>query len=65
MRVASFAKNTNMPNFTAANKAYDKNLLYFYEKTDTSKYLAKAINYYNSYYMSLNIDSIKTIDPLK
>jgi len=62
IRVASFAQGTYMGNYAAGTKAYDKNLLYFYEKTDTSKYFRKAIAYFDRYYMIVSPDSIKKID---
>ena len=60
--VASFAKSTYTANYAAGTKAYDKNLLYFYEKTDSAKYFSKAIAYFDHYYMTLNTDSVKQID---
>ena len=65
MRIASFAQGTYMGNYTAGTKAYDKNLLYFYEKTDTSKYFRKAIAYFDRYFMIISVDSIKKMDNLK
>ncbi len=64
VQTASFAQITNGSNYAAATKAYDKNLLYFYEKTDTSKYFMKAIAYYDRYLMSVSVDSIKRKDSL-
>ncbi|MEJ7820727.1 MAG: hypothetical protein WKF85_00320 [Chitinophagaceae bacterium] len=61
-RVAAFAQGTYMGNYAGGTKAYDKNLLHFYEKTDTSKYFRKAIAYFDRYFMILSPDSIKKID---
>jgi hypothetical protein len=62
VRVAAFAQGTYMGNYAAGSKAYDKNLLHFYEKTDTSKYFRKAIAYFDRYFMIVSPDSIKKID---
>jgi len=62
IRVAAFAQGTHTGNYAAGTKAYDKNLLDFYEKTDTSKYFRKAIAYFDRYFMIVSPDSIKKID---
>ena len=50
----------------AAARAYDYNLINFYKETnDTLNYLIRAINYYDNYYMTVSVDSIKKMDSLK
>ena len=62
VRTAQFAQGTNT-NYEACAKAYDKNMMRFYQETeDTSKYFMKAIAYYERYFMVVNADSIKRID---
>jgi len=64
-RVASFARATNTNNIKAGNKAYDSNILeYFKETNDTLNYLARAINFFDSYYMTVSVDSVKKRDSL-
>ena len=64
-RVASFAGSTYSGNSRAAAKSYASNMLEFYKETnDTSQYFSKAIDYYNSYYMSVSVDSVNRIDSL-
>jgi hypothetical protein len=60
VRSASFAQATNTTNYTAAARAYDMNMLRFYDGTnDTTKYFRKAIAYYDKYFMNLNPDSFR------
>ena len=64
-RVASFARGTHNENAESANKAYDSNILEYYREThDTLNYLVRVINYYDSYYMTVSVDSIKKKDSL-
>jgi hypothetical protein len=65
VRTASFAQSTTSGNYIAGAKAYDVNLLGFYDETnDTSKYFRKAIAYYDKYFLSVSADSIKKLDSL-
>ena len=65
-RVATFARNTNDRNTQAGIKAFDMNMLNYYRETnDTINYLARAIYYYDRYYMIVNADSVKRIDSLR
>ena len=61
-QVATFAQTTNMSNYADGAKAYDKNMLFYYEKTDTSKYFIKAIAYFDRYYVVVSADSIRKRD---
>lgn len=62
-RTASFAQATNGSNYVSATKAYDMNMLRFYDATnDTSKYFRKAIAYYDKYFLNLSADSVKRMD---
>ncbi|MBL7743327.1 MAG: DUF255 domain-containing protein [Chitinophagaceae bacterium] len=64
-RVAAFARATNNNNPKAGNKSYDSNILDYYKGVrDTLNYLARAINFYDSYYMTVNVDSVKQKDTL-
>ena len=64
-KVASFARNTHTKNPQAATKAYDSNILEYYRQThDTLNYLVRVINYYDNYYMTINVDSVKKKDSL-
>ena len=64
-RVASFARGTHAENAQSGNKAYDSNILDYYREThDTLNYLVRVINYYDSYYMTVRVDSIKKKDSL-
>jgi hypothetical protein len=65
VRTASFAQGTYSTNYTGAAKAYEMNMLRFYDGTnDTSKYFRKAIAYYDKYFMNLNSDSVKRMDSM-
>ncbi len=62
LRTARFAQGTNT-NYEAGAKAYDKNMMKFYQETgDTSKYFVKAIAYYERFFMVVNVDSIRKMD---
>ena len=65
VRTASFAQATNGGNYAAGAKAYDMNILRYYDETgDTAKYFRKAIAYFDKYYMPVSADSIKRTDSL-
>ncbi|HEX7904346.1 MAG TPA: DUF255 domain-containing protein [Chitinophagaceae bacterium] len=62
-RVAAFAKSTYTPLSPSGNKSYNYYVLIFYEGThDTINYLQRAITYYDTYYMTVAPDSIKSKD---
>ena len=64
-QVAAFARGTNTNNAYAGNRAFDSNLLQFFKETnDTARYLRSAVDFYDSYYMSINVDSLKQRDSL-
>jgi len=66
VRTASIAKSTNGSNYLAGAKAYDKNLLRFYDETgDTAVYFRKSIAYFERYFLTVNHDSIKRIDSIR
>ena len=61
--VASFAQGTHTANPLGGMKAYDKNMLRYYDETgDSNTFFKKAIAYYERYYMTINADSIKRMD---
>lgn len=65
LRTASFAQGTNTANPAAAAKAFDVNMLRYYEETkDTANYFRKAIAYYERYFLSVSPDSIKRTDSM-
>jgi hypothetical protein len=65
IRVAHFAKNTHDGNAKSGEKAYNENLLKFYSETkNNNKYIDLATKFYDEYYMTISVDSIKTIDSL-
>ena len=64
LQTARFAQGTNT-NLTAATKAFDMNMLRYYDEVqDTAAYFRKAIAYYERYLLSVSPDSIKRIDSL-
>ncbi len=65
IRTAAFAQATNSSNSAAGAKAYDKNMLRFYDETnDTTAYFKKSIAYFERYFLSVSPDSIKRFDSL-
>jgi len=64
-RTASFAQGTNTGNYSAGVKAYDLNMLRFYDETgDSSAYFRKSIAYFERYFLTVSPDSIRRIDSL-
>jgi len=64
VRTASFAQGTNN-NSSAGAKAYDKNLLRFYDETnDSLSYFRKSIAYFERYFLTVSPDSIKKMDSI-
>jgi hypothetical protein len=65
LRTASFAKSTSGSNYLAGAKVYDLSMLrYFDETNDTATYFRKAIAFYERYYLTVNVDSIKKRDSI-
>ncbi|MFL5741716.1 MAG: hypothetical protein ACJ75B_15930 [Flavisolibacter sp.] len=65
MDVATFAQSTFVGNYTAGAKAFEYTMMEFYRQTgDTAKYFTKAIGYYDRYYMSVSLDSIRHVDSI-
>jgi hypothetical protein len=63
IRVASYAQATNGGNYLPGAKAFDKNMLrYFDETNDTATYFRKAVAFYERYYLVVSVDSIKRLD---
>lgn len=59
-KVAQFAKDSWINDDVHGQKSYDKNLIeYFIGVKDVEKIIASSINYYEKYYMSKNVDSLK------
>lgn len=62
-KVASFARSTYSGDLYGSKKSYDYYLLRFYKGTnDVQQYQVRAIDYYDNYYMTLSVDSIKKVD---
>jgi thiol-disulfide isomerase/thioredoxin len=60
LRAANFAKDTWGNNRINGQKGFDLNMLEFYKGTkDTTRFIKAAKDYYNGYYMSKNLDSLK------
>jgi hypothetical protein len=65
VRTASFAQSTNGSNYPAGTKAYDLNMLRFYDQTgDTTAYFRKSIAYFERYFLTVSPDSIKRVDSI-
>lgn len=63
LRTALFAQGTNTVSPTAGAKAFDANMLRYYDGVkDTTAYFRKAIVYYERYFLSVSPDSIKRLD---
>jgi len=61
-RVAGFARRINS-NPQSGLKSFDRAILGYYKETnDTANYFIRAVNYYDSYYMTVNSDSVKSKD---
>jgi thioredoxin-related protein len=65
-RVAAFARSTHTnQNSPAATKGLEMNMLSYYKGVnDTVNYLIRAVYYYDNYYMSISLDSIRRRDSL-
>lgn len=62
-KVATFARSTYSGDLFGGKKSYDYYLLRFYKETnDVQQYRGRAIEYYDNYYMTLSVDSIKKVD---
>ncbi len=65
-RVASFARSTYTNHIRGADKAFDNNMINFYKEiNDTINYMIRAVYYYDNYYMTVSVDSIKRMDSLR
>ena len=64
-QVASFIRNTYDNNIEAGQKAYESKMVEFYRETnDTANYLIRAVYYFDTYFMTVPIDSIKLKDKI-
>lgn len=62
---ASFARGTFEQRTVAAEKAFYNNMLRFYEQTnDTVKYITRAREFYDQFYMTVSPDSLRHADSL-
>jgi hypothetical protein len=65
-QVASFRRGTYYPDRAAGERAYTFLMMRYYERTsDSVRYLSEAVQYYNTYYMTISADSIKRVDSLR
>ena len=63
-RVAGFARSINS-NAQSGLKSFDWSMLIYYKQiNDTTNYFTRAVNYYDQYYMAVNLDSVKLKDSL-
>ena len=64
-QVASFVRSTYSSNPQFGQKAFDSKMVDYYKGVDdTLKYIQRAIAYYDNYYMTIAVDSIKKQDSL-
>lgn len=64
-RTAQFAQGTNNSNAEAASKAYENNMLRYYDAIgDTATYFIKAISYYDRYFMNVPVAAVRRTDSL-
>ncbi len=62
MQGASFARTTWTANYQRGARAYDSNMLTFYQSTqDTTSYLRQAALFYERYYMQVPADSVARV----
>jgi hypothetical protein len=60
--LSNFIQNTYNPDYRFAAKAYSQNMVsYYYAVKDTANYLQQASFFYDSYYMSISVDSAKKL----
>ncbi|MBL7749044.1 MAG: DUF255 domain-containing protein [Chitinophagaceae bacterium] len=64
-RVSDFRKFTYNPDYRAGQKAADYEMIQYYLETkDTLNYLIRSVYFYDNYYMTISVDSIKRKDSL-
>jgi tetratricopeptide (TPR) repeat protein len=65
-KVADFRRRTYGNNARAGQMAYSHEMIgYYFETKDTLSYLKHAVSYYDNYYMTVSIDSVKSKDSLE
>jgi hypothetical protein len=65
-RIANFRKRTYGNNTKGGEMAYAYEMAEYYLKTkDTTSYLISAVSYYDTYYMTVSVDSLKKKDSLE
>lgn len=65
-RVASFRRGTYGTDRAAGERSYTFLMMRYYDRTaDAPRYLSEAIRYYNTYYMTIPVDSIQRMDSLR
>lgn len=64
-KIAAFSQSTYLRNSDAGKKAFAENmLLYFKGVGDTANYLSRTIDFYDTYFMTVSVDSIKKLDTI-
>ncbi|MBC7872809.1 MAG: thioredoxin family protein [Ferruginibacter sp.] len=64
-RVADFRRRTYVNNLGGGQKAYDFEMINYYRETnDTLNYFIRSVNYYDQYFMTVTVDSVKKRDSL-
>jgi len=64
-RVSDFRKFTYNPDYRAGQQAADYEMIQYYLSTkDTLNYLIRSVYFYDNYYMTISVDSIKRKDSL-
>lgn len=62
-QVSDFRKRTYDPDKRAGQKAADKEMIrYYLETKDTLNYLIRSVYFYDNYFMTIKVDSIKAKD---
>lgn len=63
MAGANFARSSWTRDYRAGDKAYNNQMLWYYDTVkDTASYMRSALYFYDNYYMNVSADSIKKIE---
>ncbi|HMK24904.1 MAG TPA: DUF255 domain-containing protein [Chitinophagaceae bacterium] len=64
-RVAAFSRGTFSSNITGGERAFESKMMDYYQGiNDTLAYFIRSINYYDNYFMSVSVDSVKRRDSI-
>jgi len=66
LQVSAFAQSTYVGDAAMGMRAFENTMMDFYRAIrDTSKYLPVAVSYYERYYMSLSLDSMRRAESVR